>query len=607
MPVDLSKAAKFQPALHSVGAITVVAPPDPERFRFISTVASFIATDGSQLERKLIEAEGTNPDYAFLKHDGSPSGLHRDEHIFYRWRVYSFCQGDSLSNWRTEPFVMFHPNGRFWIPPPLDRKASSLEKERDEERSQTKRRQKDQRAEQAQERREFLTGRQIERARVSRRKGNRRNMNWEVGMKLSTEDRDRFNWLVRKKLTISRESICTAMAFCFEKSGAAQEIAALLKDSLEDDAPHVTVDMRIARLYLLSDILFNSQQPGVRNAFMYRDALEKMAPDIFTSLGRHGSGRIGRMTLNKIRNAVSSVLGAWTEWSVYNPAFLDELEARFSGKEIQIENKETDKSVAAESATSDAGKKTVEETEVVITQARGDWTEVAPEEEESGINSGHSASQTTNSEADRAETHNQAQLSSNHDLDGSALGDDLDGAPIDDAEGNGAISKRDEELDRTNGLDATRNTTDEDIDGDPVDEDIDGVPMEDEGIDGVPLEPQSVDVDGEALDADDIDGEPMDDEVIDGVPLKHKTSDVDGQCLDSDDIDGEPMDDEGIDGVPMEAQTSDVDGEALDSSDIDGEPIDDEGINGVPLKSKTSDVDGEVLVSSEIDGEVLED
>ncbi len=29
-------------------------------------------------------------------------------------------QGDSYWIWRTEPFAMFHPRGRFWIPPPLE-------------------------------------------------------------------------------------------------------------------------------------------------------------------------------------------------------------------------------------------------------------------------------------------------------------------------------------------------------------------------------------------------------------------------------------------------------------------------------------------------------
>lgn len=56
-----------------------------------------------------------------------------------------------------------------------------------------------------------------------------------------------------------------------------------------------------------------------------------MSPDVFENLGQHGGGR---MTKNKLRKAVSSVLGAWTNWSVYNTTFIDELENKFEGREI---------------------------------------------------------------------------------------------------------------------------------------------------------------------------------------------------------------------------------------------------------------------------------
>ena len=62
--------------------------------------------------------------------------------------------------------------------------------------------------------------------------------------------------------------------------------------------------------------------------WLVADAIERMSPDVFQSLGSHGGGR---MTKNKLRKAVSSVLGAWTNWSVYNSTFIDELESKFEG------------------------------------------------------------------------------------------------------------------------------------------------------------------------------------------------------------------------------------------------------------------------------------
>lgn len=573
-PVDISKAATFLPALHAESAIRVNLPKDKDRFHFISTIASFIAKDGSQLERKLMAQEGGNPQYSFLVMNSAKTEAQRDEHIFYRWRVYSFCQGDTFSNWRTEPFVMFHPNGRYWIPPPLDRLASSKERAESEEKKEKMRKEKDQRVEnrgteKVQGKKEFLTGRQIERARNNRRMGNRRNPNWDGGTTLSTADRDRFNFLVRKNLSISRQTICSAMAFCFEKSGAAHEISALLKETLMDDSPHITVDMRIARLYLMSDILFNSQQPGVRNAFMYRDALEKMAPEIFTSLGRHGSGQVGRMTMNKLRTAVSTVLGAWTEWSVYNPAFLDELEARFSGKEIKREEPQDNPSAEEiNTATTETEKVVEEQAEVIIKQARGDWTEVAEDESDDEERSESDSSQSDGSNENRYNRDHQGphqHVTMMHSSDGEILGhqdtkggtnrfpttgeehgadddEDLDGAPIDE-EGNDIDVPNDGNV-VNQSLDVHgKSFTDDDIDGDPVDEDMDGEPMDEDGIDGVPLEAESADVDGVALDDDDIDGEALDEEE---VPKASEGEDLDGQPLEEDD-DGEDLDGEALD------------------------------------------------------------
>jgi hypothetical protein len=39
-----------------------------------------------------------------------------NEHIYYRWKLYSLLQGDSLYQWRSEPFQMF-AEGPWWIPP----------------------------------------------------------------------------------------------------------------------------------------------------------------------------------------------------------------------------------------------------------------------------------------------------------------------------------------------------------------------------------------------------------------------------------------------------------------------------------------------------------
>lgn len=40
-------------------------------------------------------------------------------HIYYRWKLFSILQGDSVSEWYDESFQMFK-NGSYWLPPVLN-------------------------------------------------------------------------------------------------------------------------------------------------------------------------------------------------------------------------------------------------------------------------------------------------------------------------------------------------------------------------------------------------------------------------------------------------------------------------------------------------------
>jgi len=427
----IKKSPTYDAAVHSHDAIHVVPPGDLYRRKFITTVASFIAKDGSLLERQIAERESNNPKFSFLTNTRSmlqTEEEYQQELIFYRWRVYAFTQGDGFDHWQTQPFVMFHPNSRFWIPPALDQHAAAKEvaeaklKEADiisrkEERKKLN------------EQRQFMTGRQLEHAKFggisSASEGAAKLNDWEM---------TKFDELFRKKLCQSRESICNCMAFCFEKSGASKQISDLLKEALLEDGPEISPETRIARLFLVSDVLFNSQQPGVRNAYRYRDSIEQMAPDIFESLGNHGKGSAGRMTMNKLNNAVSSVLNAWANWSVYNPTFLDGLQARFDGKEMPPENydaskdesklppPETDVAMSDAAQANEAAEKKEESARIV--RPKGDWSEA--QEVAGSTAPGDGDEDVIDEDVD-------GEALEDDDLDGEALSDDdLDGDALDD-------------------------------------------------------------------------------------------------------------------------------------------------------------------------------
>mmetsp|Transcript_20005 Transcript_20005/g.41208 ORF Transcript_20005/g.41208 Transcript_20005/m.41208 type:complete len:372 (+) Transcript_20005:99-1214(+) len=363
------------------------------------------------------------------------------------------------------------PNGRYWLPPALDTDAVKREKASAVEKERRARQQKEDRAN-----RELMTGRQFERRK-------RRGDFGSNSSKLNPKELDRFDTLVRKKLSLSRKTICEAMSFCFDNCVAAREVSDLLKEALLDESDHVRNDMRIARLYLLSDILFNSQQPGVRNAFMYRTTIEAMAVGVFRELGnvvRRRERLSGRITVNKIRKAVSAVLGAWTEWGVYNATFVDELEDHFEGREVK---KDDDKNAEAEKTEEKESPEEVEE--VIIHEQRGNWKEVSEELSETKSKEITMATKLVIKPLSEAANEKENPTTSQ-----SSTAD------------NKVIEK---------GVDG--NSDHDKVDGDDLDgEDLDGEDLDGEDLDGE-------DLDGEDLDGEDIDGEDLDEEdmVEDGV------------------------------------------------------------------------------------------
>jgi len=487
---SIQEVKQYDPEIHASGAIRVEIPSDQSRFHFISTTASYVAKD-PEIDQRLKDEERGNSLFDFLM-PGSDNDENLKEKIFYRWRVYSFCQGDTYSIWRTEPFLMF-PHGRYWMPPPLDVDDVNREKAIAADKERRQRQQKEDRAN-----RELMTGRQFERRK-------RRGEFGANSSELNPEELHRFDRLVKKKLSLSREAICEAMSFCFDNCVAARELSALLKEAVLDESDRVTNDMRIARLYLLSDILFNSQQPGVRNAFMYRTTIESMAVDVFRDLGslvRSKERRSGRITVNKLRKAVSSVLGAWTEWGVYNAAFVDDLEAHFEGREVKGDATDDTNGLDANTIKSAESESSEDADDVVIHGQHGDWKEVSDE-----------LNETKEKEINLVTKHPPKAIIQNITL--SQPANETQHSVVDDAHSWKEI---------------VRNyNPGEDLD----DEDLDGEDLDDEDLDGEDLDDE--DFDGEDLDGEDLDGEDLDDENIDG-------EDIDGEDVDGEDIDAENID-----------------------------------------------------------------
>mmetsp|Transcript_16329 Transcript_16329/g.48953 ORF Transcript_16329/g.48953 Transcript_16329/m.48953 type:complete len:1001 (+) Transcript_16329:302-3304(+) len=259
--------------------ITVPLPADGRQRFVIDTVAAYVLRDGPDFEQALMEKETANPEFAFM------FNLQAPEHLYFRWRLYSLAQGDTARNWRVEPFVMLE-GGQRWLPPPMTAIAGSGS-------HQT----------------------------AAQRGGELR----DKDAPLSELQRDRFEDLLRA-LTAERAAVRDAMTFCLDNAACATEVVDILTESLTlNETP---IPTKVARLFLVSDILHNSQAQ-VRNASRYRARLESALPDIFDSLHSAYRGAQGRVAQEGLRRHVLRVLRVWRSWFIFGDDFLNGLQAMF--------------------------------------------------------------------------------------------------------------------------------------------------------------------------------------------------------------------------------------------------------------------------------------
>lgn len=201
--------------------VKVVIPTDRTLLALIHRMIEFVVREGPLFEAMIMNREIENPMFRFLFENDSPA------HIYYRWKLFSLLQGDTPSEWREKEFRMFM-GGSVWKPPPLNFYTQGMPDE--------------------------LVP---EDANSESNKGN-----------LSTAQRDRLEDLIRH-LTPERTKIGDAMIFCIEHADAADEICECIAESMGN--VETLVHKKIARLYLISDILHNCSVK-VQNASFFRKA-----------------------------------------------------------------------------------------------------------------------------------------------------------------------------------------------------------------------------------------------------------------------------------------------------------------------------------------------
>lgn len=238
-------------------------------------------------EAMIMNRELNNPQYRFLFENQSPN------HIYYRWKLFSILQGDSPYKWRTEEFRMFK-GGSLWRPPPINPYTQGMPDE--------------------------LINKEVE---------DTHSLPPSLSKKGSLTDsqRDRLEDMLRE-LTPERLKVGEVMVWCLDHAEAAEEIVECISEALS--ILQTPLPKKIARLYLVSDILYNSSAK-VPNASFFRKCFQIKLSDIFKDIHETYEKIDGRLKAEQFKQKVMACFRAWEDWAIYPNDFLINLQNIFLG------------------------------------------------------------------------------------------------------------------------------------------------------------------------------------------------------------------------------------------------------------------------------------
>lgn len=90
--------------------VKVVIPTERSQLALIHRMIEFVVREGPLFEAMIMNREIDNPAYRFLFDNKCTN------HVYYRWKLFSLLQGDTIMEWRQKEFRMFQ-GGSVWKPP----------------------------------------------------------------------------------------------------------------------------------------------------------------------------------------------------------------------------------------------------------------------------------------------------------------------------------------------------------------------------------------------------------------------------------------------------------------------------------------------------------
>ncbi|CRH04109.1 U2 snRNP-associated SURP motif-containing protein, putative [Plasmodium relictum] len=258
--------------------IEILLPEDKKIKRIIDLLAKYVTEEGYAFEETIKKNEKDNPLFNFLF---STSDLF----YYYKWRVFSFAQGDSYKNWRSDPFQMF-TNSYIYMPPLRKNTKSNF----------------------------------------SKKKENTRNKKNELNEKKKNKLINIINNLNKKRV-----SICRAMIFCTRHSDFSLDIIKTISSFLID----LKYDLlkKINLVYLLSDILYNCSNEFFLS-WSFRKHIEEELPRIFYYFRKNIKKCDSKIKVKIFTDSMMNIFHMWEIWAIYNSFFMNGLKCLLSNKKI---------------------------------------------------------------------------------------------------------------------------------------------------------------------------------------------------------------------------------------------------------------------------------
>uniref|UniRef100_A0A8C9ZFD1 Zgc:163098 n=1 Tax=Sander lucioperca TaxID=283035 RepID=A0A8C9ZFD1_SANLU len=267
-PLGMSKGELDKTLSEAV--VKVVIPTERNLLFLIHRMIEFVVREGPVFEAVIMNKEKSNPDYKFLFDNKS------QDHVYYRWKLFSILQGQSPTEWRTADFRMFR-GGSMWRPPILNNYS-----QRGEDREEVE--------EDASPEEELKKG------------------------QLRAEHRQKLETLL-KELTPSREDIGNAMLFCLERADAAEEVVG-----------HITESFSLLQTPL--------QKKNVNEKCLCLFSFETKLTQIFGDLNAAHKNIQARLQAEQFKQKVMSCFRAWEDWAIYPEPYLIHLQNIFLGFEV---------------------------------------------------------------------------------------------------------------------------------------------------------------------------------------------------------------------------------------------------------------------------------